>query len=245
MSRVPSFKWLSASLTNVGNVRQINEDAVLDLPSRGLWVVADGMGGHAAGDVASQMIVETLRQVPAVDKLSDFVNVVEDGVLDANRKLFEMSTSGEEQRVVGSTVAALLAFENHCLCAWAGDSRVYRLRDGKFEQLTRDHSEVEEMLEQGLITAEAAAVHPSGNVITRAVGGASDLFLDLDLYGLQKGDRFLICSDGLYKELSDEEMQSRLANGNCKQVCQNLVSTALARECADNVTVVVVEFDQR
>ena len=245
MSDSPSFKWLSASVTNVGNVRKINEDACLDLPSRGLWVVADGMGGHAAGDIASQMIVETLRQVPAVDKLSSFVDVVEDSLLDANRKLFEMSISGAEQRVIGSTVAALLAFENHCICVWAGDSRIYRLRDGIFEQVTRDHSEVEEMIEQGLITPEAAAVHPSANIITRAVGGADNLHVDLELYELQSRDRFLVCSDGLYKDLSDDEMQERLASGNCKQICQNLVSTALERECADNVTVVVVEFDQR
>jgi serine/threonine protein phosphatase PrpC len=245
MSGAPSFKWLSASVTNVGNVRKINEDSVLDLPSRGLWVVADGMGGHAAGDVASQMIVETLRQVPSVDKLSDFVNVVEDHLMEANRKLFEMSISGPEQRVIGSTAAALLAFGNHCLCAWVGDSRVYRLRDGEFQQVTRDHSEVEEMLEQGLITLEDAVDHPSGNVITRAVGGARTLFVDLELLELQKGDRFLVCSDGLYKELSEDEMQDCLASGNCKQVSQNLVDMALARECADNVTVVVVEFDQR
>lgn len=245
MNNSPSFKWLSASVTNVGNVRKINEDSCLDLPSRGLWVVADGMGGHAAGDIASQMIVETLRQVPAVDKLSSFVDVVEDGLLDANRKLYEMSISGPEQRVIGSTVAALLAFENHCICAWAGDSRVYRLRDGMFEQVTRDHSEVEEMIEQGLITPEAAAVHPSANIITRAVGGADNLHIDLELYELQSRDRFLVCSDGLYKELSDDEMQERLASGNCKQICQSLVSTALERECADNVTVVAVEFDQR
>ena len=148
MSSDTSFKWLSASLTHVGTVREINEDAVLDVPSRGLWVVADGMGGHAAGDVASQMIVENLRQVPAVKKLSSFVNVVEDRLLDANQKLYEMSISGAEQRVIGSTVAALLAFENHCLCVWVGDSRVYRLRDGRLEQITRDHSEVEELLEQ-------------------------------------------------------------------------------------------------
>jgi serine/threonine protein phosphatase PrpC len=245
MSGAPSFKWLSASVTHVGNVRKVNEDSVLDLPSRGLWVVADGMGGHAAGDVASQMIVETLRRVPSVDKFSDFVNVVEDHLLEANRRLYEMSMSGPEQRVIGSTVAALLAFGNHCICAWVGDSRVYRLRGGAFEQITRDHSEVEEMLEQGLITPEAAVDHPSGNIITRAVGGASELFVDLELHRLQKGDRFLICSDGLYKDLSDDEMRVCLADGNCKQVCQNLMDMALARECADNVTVAVVEFDQR
>ena len=245
MSGGPSFKWLSASLTNVGNVRKINEDACLDLPSRGLWVVADGMGGHAGGDIASQMIVESLRKIPAADKLSGFVNGVEDCLLDANSKLYDMSISGEEQRVIGSTVAALLAYENHCICAWVGDSRIYRLRDGLFEQVTRDHSEVEEMIEQGLITPEAAEAHPSANVITRAVGGTSDLHVDLELVDLRSQDRFLVCSDGLYKELSDNEMRDRLASGNCKQVCQNLVSTALERECADNVTVVAVEFDQR
>lgn len=244
MSVGQSFRWLSASLTDTGNVRKINEDSCLNLPTRGLWVVADGMGGHAAGDVASQMIVETLRRIPAYDKFSEFVDGVEDHVFEANRKLYEMSISGEEQRVVGSTIAALLAFGNHCLCVWAGDSRVYRLRAGQFEQMTRDHSEVEEMIEQGVISSEAAAEHPAANVITRAVGGAHELALDVDLHELRPRDRYLICSDGLYKELADDEMRERLANGNCNQVCQELVSTALERECSDNVTVVAIEFDQ-
>ena len=138
----------------------------------------------------------------------------------------------------------MLAFGNHCLFAWAGDSRIYRLRDGTFEQVTRDHSEVEELIEQGLLKPEDAELHPSANIITRAVGGTNDLHVDLDLFELQSRDRYLVCSDGLYKELSDSEMRDRLANGNCKQVCDSLVSTALERKCADNVTVVVVEFGQ-
>ncbi len=237
-----SFKWLSASQSHVGNVRKINEDSCLDLPSRGLWVVADGMGGHAAGDVASQMITETLRTVPDYARLSEFVDGVEDHLLDANQKLFHMSMSGPEQRVIGSTVAALLAYDDHCLCMWAGDSRVYRLRDGTFAAMTRDHSEIEEMIAQGVITAEAAADHPSANVITRAVGGAEDLMVDLNLYGLRSHDRYLICSDGLYKDLTEAEIGECLARGNCAQVCRELIDMALERECSDNVTVIAVEF---
>lgn len=244
MAHNPSFRWLSAGLTNVGNVRKINEDNYLDLPSRGLWVVADGMGGHAAGDVASEMVVESLRKIPAHESFAGFVDDVEDRLLEANRKLYEMSMAEAEQKVVGCTVASLLAFGSHCLCVWAGDSRVYRLRGDSFDQMTRDHSEVEEMIEQGVLSSEAAAVHPSANVITRAVGGTMNLNLDLKLDELRSRDRFLICSDGLYKELSDSEMQERLAGGNCAQVCQNLINTAVERECSDNVTVIVIEFGQ-
>jgi serine/threonine protein phosphatase PrpC len=122
------FSWTSSSRTDVGNERQVNEDACLDLPSHGLWVVADGMGGHAAGDVASQMLVGKLSGIDIHDKLSVFVDDVEDRVLEVNRRLHDMSFEGDEPKVMGSTLAALLAHENHVVSMWVGDSRVYRLR---------------------------------------------------------------------------------------------------------------------
>lgn len=244
MTEGASFRWESATRTEVGNVRKLNEDSCLDLSARGLWVVADGMGGHEAGDVASQMVVESLRRVGSHDKFSAFVDEVEDLVLDANRRLYAMSLEGEEARVVGCTLSVMLAYGGYCLNMWAGDSRAYRLRQSKLEQITRDHSETEEMIERGEISEAEAETHPSANIITRAVGGSAQLFIDLIVEPLEDGDRYLICSDGLYKELSVDEIEAQLDSGSCVDACGILMDTALGRECADNVTVIVVDFDQ-
>jgi len=244
MTNGTSFSWTSSSRSDVGNERQVNEDACLDLPSRGLWVVADGMGGHAAGDVASQMLVGKLSGIDSHDKLSEFVDDVEDRVLEVNRRLHDMSFEGDEPRVMGSTLAALLAYENHVVCMWVGDSRVYRLREGELlKQVTTDHSEVEEMIAQGILDEESALDHPAANVVTRAVGGLEHVYVDVELDELEDKDRFLICSDGLFKDLSEEELEELLGEGSCVDAADDLVDTVLERECADNVTVVVVEFN--
>jgi protein phosphatase len=242
MTAVHSFRWQSAGRSEVGNVRKLNEDAFLDLSPRGLWVVADGMGGHEAGDVASATVVDLLRDIDSHDRFSGFVDDVEDRVLDANDRLYSMAMQGEEQRVIGCTLAGVLAHGGHCVSLWAGDSRVYRLRDGALEQITRDHSQVEEMIERGEIEAEEAQLHHAQNVITRAVGGADRLFLDYAVSRIRDRDRFLICSDGLYKELSVEEMTETLCAGSCVDACGALLDAALGRECSDNVTAIVVDF---
>ncbi len=234
------FRWRSASRSVVGNVRKLNEDALLDWSARGLWAVADGMGGHDAGDVASRTVVEALRDVEAHDRFSRFVDDVEDHVLAANRRLYEMSVS--EGKVIGCTFAGLLAHGRHYVCVWAGDSRVYRLRRGRLEQLTRDHSQVEEMLERGEIDEAAAETHHSQNVITRAVGAERELYLDYVVDRIEDGDKLLVCSDGLYKELTSAEIGERLGEGDCTAGCAALIDGALARECSDNVSVIVVHF---
>lgn len=245
MSVAQSFSWTSASRTDVGNERQVNEDAVLDLPGRGLWVVADGMGGHAAGDVASQMLVSKLSGVDTHERLSEFVDDVEDRVLEVNRRLHEMSFEGPNPKVMGSTVAALLAFQKHVICMWVGDSRVYRLREGELlKQMTTDHSEIEEMIAEGKLDEESALDHPSANVVTRAVGGLEHVYVDVELDALENKDRFLVCSDGLFKDLSEEEIEQLMGEGSCVDACDALIDTVLAREAADNVTVVVVEFNE-
>ena len=245
MSAAKSFRWTSASRTDVGNERQVNEDAVLDLPGRGLWVVADGMGGHAAGDVASQMLVSKLNGVDSHNKLSAFVDDVEDRVLEVNRRLHAMSFEGPEPKVMGSTLAALLAYREYVVCMWVGDSRVYRLREGELlKQMTTDHSEVEEMIAEGKLDEESALDHPSANVVTRAVGGLENVYVDLEIDDLEDKDRFLVCSDGLFKDLSEEEIEEMLGSGSCVDACDALIDTVLSREAADNVTVVVVEFTE-
>jgi serine/threonine protein phosphatase PrpC len=245
MNSENSFSWVSSSRSDVGNKRQINEDACLELPGRGLWVVADGMGGHAAGDVASQMLVSKLRGIDSHDKLSDFVDDVEDRVLEVNRQLHEMSFQDDERKVMGSTLAALLAFENHVVSMWVGDSRVYRLREGELlKQVTTDHSEVEEMIADGTLSEASAMDHPAANIVTRAVGGLEHVYVDLELGELEDKDRYLICSDGLFKDLSEEEIEEILSEGSCVDACHALIDSALNRECADNVTAVVVEFSE-
>ncbi len=239
---IAAFRWESSARTDKGNVRDHNEDACLELPGRGVWVVADGMGGHQSGDLASQMVVDLVAQIGVHDRPSRLVDFVEDALMTANRRLYRKSLEGERPTVIGSTVAALLAVGGYAISAWAGDSRVYRLRGGVLEQVSRDHSEVEELIDQGVLSRATAEAHPAANVITRAVGGAEDLYLDLELLQLQNLDRFLLCSDGLYKELTEQEIAVLLADGDCKEACSQLLGTALSRKCTDNVTALVVDF---
>ena len=235
-----AFTWRSASATSLGNVRAHNEDAILELPSAGLWVVADGMGGHNAGDVASRMIVEALCAMGRPRRLSELLDGVEDRLGEVNEQLYRSSL--RSGRTTGSTVAALLAFDAYCLSLWAGDSRIYCLHGRSLGCVTRDHSEVQAMIDEGLIDPKEAAGHKAANVITRAVGGSSELFLDLELRPLRQGDRYLLCSDGLYRELSEPDLARHLASGDVDGACKALMSRALAGPCQDNVSVVVVEF---
>lgn len=244
MSLQSDFQWTSAAITDVGKIRKINEDACLEIPDSGLWVVADGMGGHHAGDVASGMIVDSLQGVGKHDRLSEFVSDVEDRLLDVNRRLIHQAAQSEEPTTIGSTVVALLAFRRHCVCLWAGDSRAYRYRNGQLKRISQDHSEVEKLIEQGQLLREDAASHPEANVITRAVGASEDLYVDVELQELQNGDRFLLCSDGLDKEVTEEEISMSLAKGTCQEACQELVQLTLERGSRDNVTVIVIQFDQ-
>jgi serine/threonine protein phosphatase PrpC len=232
----------SASGSHKGNVRDTNEDACLDRPDEALWAVADGMGGHEDGAIASQMIVDKLAQLSMTGRASARLDSVDEALEDVNRCLYRKVLDGGWSAVVGSTVVALLGFAEHCVIAWVGDSRIYRLRDGVLEQLTRDHSQIEFLIDCGELSREEAESHPDANVITRAVGGESELFVDLDVQPLQAGDRYLLCSDGLFKELAEHEILQHLAAGDCAAARKNLLDAALARECTDNVTVVVVDF---
>jgi serine/threonine protein phosphatase PrpC len=245
MSGEATWQWISTGMTNVGNVRKVNEDAFLDNSQKGVWVVADGMGGHDAGDVASSSVVRALSTIGEFDAPSKLVNEVEDRLIQVNRELFQMSQQGGHGRVIGTTVVAVLALPGHCLCIWAGDSRVYRLRNFTLEQITTDHSEVEELIAQGALERSEAAGYPGENVITRAVGGEEELMLEVRLFELQDKDRYLLCSDGLYKDVTFEEIGEIMSDGNTADVCQKLLACALSRRCADNVSVIAVDFEKR
>jgi serine/threonine protein phosphatase PrpC len=232
------FTWRSASATSKGNVRGHNEDAVLDRPDVGLWVVADGMGGHNAGDVASNMIVQALAHFAGHVSPSAQLDEVEDRLREVNDRLYRTSIDNQAG-MSGSTLVALLAFERHTLSLWAGDSRVYRSREGSLEQITHDHSEAQEARDVGLGDLPQAL---ASNVITRAVGGAQELFLDIELRELRNHDRYLLCSDGLYRELSDADMAHHLTGNDPEGACKALMKQALSGACSDNVSAIVVQF---
>ncbi len=236
------FQWTSATLTHAGKVRRINEDACLELPWKGLWAVADGMGGHSAGDVASKMVVTSLSEVNTHNHPAEMIDEIEDRLINVNKTLFDMCDEDGKPKTIGCTVALLIGFNRFCVCLWAGDSRVYRYRDGKLQQTSRDHSQVEELVERGEILREDAEFHPLANVITRAVGGSETFQLDMEIEQLQDGDRYLLCSDGLLKDLDANGIAECLAIESCGDSARTLVQRVLEGEAADNVSVAVVDF---
>ena len=216
---------------------------MLERPEIGLWAVADGMGGHSKGDVASKMIIDTLKKVHEGTSLTRYIDDIEDRIMTVNRKLIEKANETTKKTTIGSTVVILLAYEQYCVYIWAGDSRLYRLRNGELRQISTDHSQVELYIEQGLISREEAASHPHGNMITRAVGATQDLRLDMDIQKLARGDRYLLCSDGLTKHVSDVELEQFLPKGTKQECCRHLIDTTLARGAGDNVTAIIVDID--
>ena len=190
--------WTSAQQTDVGMVREINEDSILSLPETKLWAVADGMGGYEAGNVASDMIVKELETITKKATLNSLVDSVEDSLIDINHRILEYADIMLDGRTLGSTIVTLAIQDHVGVCLWAGDSRLYRYRNNQLEQISRDHSQVEELLLQGFITPEEAENHPDSNIITRAIGANADIYIDVEAFKVQLGDIYLLCSDGLY-----------------------------------------------
>jgi len=240
MSRFSPIHWISACATHIGYVRQLNEDAYLDRSDICLWAVADGMGGHHAGDVASSHIIDVLDETQSCTPLSAYIDEVENRLIAANSELIKMARQHKDNRTIGSTIVTLIAQDNHCALLWAGDSRAYRCRDQQLEQLTRDHSQVEEMVRQGLLTLEEAKNHPASNIITRAIGASEKIFIDVDIVEAQPGDTYLLCSDGLNKHLTNAEICSVLQNTAVDEIPERLVEMTLERGAMDNVTVIVI-----
>lgn len=234
--------WLSSAATHCGAVRNMNEDAFLNRNNDGLWVVADGMGGHEAGEVASEMITSSLGAVDVSQPLSDVVDSIEDTLLEVHHKIRTYSRTHCEGRTMGSTVVSFFVRESVGICLWAGDSRLYRYRDNKLAQVSDDHSQVNEMLSRGMISQEEAVNHPASNVITRAVGASETLYVDVTLVELRAGDLYLLCSDGLYGALEDSEIAQHLSSGNVKAATHNLIERSLQAGARDNVTVIAVKI---
>ena len=240
--KVAQRLWSSAGRSDTGKVRARNEDAFLDQPQQGLWVVADGMGGHQAGDLASRLIVESLAELPTGLDFEDRLDAVRDSLHRINRHLsLGLTLTGETQDLlVGSTVVALLAEGSQVACLWAGDSRCYLLRGRQLFQLSRDHSLLQQLVaERGMSPAEAAQ-QPGAHALTRAVGAAEELQLDiLELESLP-GDVFLLCSDGLYQDLDHDLLTAALLRPSPQLALQRLFELALAGPARDNLSAVVI-----
>ena len=235
--------WRSAFVSHRGSVRTTNEDSFLEAPDLGLWAIADGMGGHEAGQMASATVVHTLDKMPPLPSPEAAEASVRELIARANERLQALSQQAFGGRTIGSTVAVLILRPDgaSCCCLWAGDSRIYRLRGGCLERLTRDHNRIEELIDEGAIEPTQADSHPLVNVITRAVGAMADVVLDRRSERLEAGDRFLLCSDGLYRSVAEDEMASILSRCNCRDAADELLALSLSREPTDNVTLGVVQ----
>lgn len=233
------LRWKSGAATDRGRVRAVNQDAFLDRSDLGLWAVADGMGGHSDGALASQSIVEALGGLTHPRLLGSGAAAVREKLQAVNQRLLDRGAllGGD---LTGSTVVVLLAVGGRCAVLWVGDSRAYRLRGGELTQLTSDHSQVQVMVDSGVITSEQADDHPSSNVLLRAVGSDTPLEVDGRIERPQNGDRYLLCSDGLFRELNAREIAGALDAQEPDAAAQSLVQQACEHGGRDNVTALVV-----
>ena len=255
------FHWTSASCSHPGRVREVNEDACLEQPHCNVWAVADGMGGHTLGEFASRLAIKSLMDLMDTADPVDLVDPVDpvdptraaaslDALVATAHARLQQTNSrlrAEAARrdvpIIGTTIAVLLAAGRRGACVWAGDSRIYRYRAGRLQQLTRDHSQLEAVRSQHVGSADDTLVRPPPNVITRALGGDEALELDSVTVDVLDGDLFLLCSDGLSNELSEVAIEQALLPGGCKLACETLLELALERGARDNVTAVVVRAD--
>ena len=237
-----AFTFLTGAATHVGRVRKLNEDSVLARPEIGLWVVADGMGGHGGGDVASQAVVKALATLEATDSATELLDGFEARIAEVNGELRALARS-RGAAIIGTTLAALLIHGPHYACVWCGDSRAYLLRNGAMTQISRDHSEVQDLVDRGILDTAEAKTWPRRNIITRALGVADRADLEIIDGRAHRGDRFLLCSDGLTNHLTDAEIAALLANGTAQKACDDLIALTLRRGASDNVSIVVVDCE--
>ncbi len=229
------MKWISR--THVGNVRKTNQDTVILGPC--LFGVADGMGGHLAGDIASRMTADLLLE--RLRGLSPRPDTLRECVSEVNQIVYARQKSDPSLSGMGTTLTVLWTGEKEMLLAHIGDSRAYLLRGGQLRQVTEDHSMVAEMVREGLLTEEEAAVHPYRHMITRAIGTDPEVNSDILTIDRQPGDKWLLCSDGLSGCVNDRELASHLSEYDLQEAADKLLDLALERGGRDNITLVIVE----
>jgi protein phosphatase len=248
------------ALTDTGRKRKGNEDNLFVNAEQRLFVVADGMGGHAAGEVASKIAVDSINEFVCLtggdqeitwpfgldDTISYDGNRLKTSIRYANRKVLDATKEKTEYEGMATTVAAVLVDGDTANVAHVGDSRVYLVRDGSLTLLTSDHSWVNEQIQSGIISAEQARSHPLRNVVTRALGGKPDLAVDIQVQKMGSGDILLLCSDGLTTMLGDEDIVEIIdgAGGDVEKAGKGLVAEANARGGEDNITVLLLKFEE-
>lgn len=239
-----------AVLTDIGQIRSINQDSfgifakapICDKKGK-IFIVADGMGGHAAGDLASKMAVEhIIERYYLLDGNNSIDKNLEISIKQSNKYIFEKASTDASRKGMGSTITAIVLRGDKGIIANVGDSRTYLIRGGKITQITFDHSWVAEQIRNGVLTVEQARNHPNRNVITRALGIAEETEVDLFNLDLRKNDIIVLCSDGLYSSVDDEEIR-HIALGNSTQLtCRKLVDLANKRGGKDNITVMILKI---
>lgn len=224
--------------TDIGRKRKQNEDAAWFDEKRGVFAVADGMGGHLAGEVASAMAINAVKDMAAQRKKPS-IALLKKAVLSAHEKILAHAKGHAECAGMGTTLSMMWRADKYMYIAHVGDSRIYRLRGGKMEQITEDHSLVGEFVRAGLITKEEARVHPRRNIITRALGTEGDNTPDLLAADHLPGDRFLLCTDGLTGMVPDEEIERVLLENDIEAAADKLIAMALDAGGSDNVTLIL------
>ncbi len=226
-------------LSDVGKKREKNEDTLLLNEKLGLFLVADGMGGHLGGEYASGLAAKTIEEALGQSTRTDIAERFKDAIRLASKKIFEEANRNSNLRGMGTTTVAFLVHQDKVYIANVGDSRAYLIQDSKIQQLTTDHSLVNEQLRAGFITREELKHHKFKNIITRSVGFQTDVEVDLLIRDLKVGDRFFLCSDGLSNLVEDSEILKIVSKNAPKQACQKLVQLANKKGGDDNITVVV------
>jgi serine/threonine protein phosphatase Stp1 len=238
MSSRPIIRY--SATTHVGRVRKVNEDAILATPDARVWAVSDGMGGHAAGDVASRIVIDALAMLPEGLEPGELMQEVRKALHRAHDQI-RSEAAARHVDTMGATVVTLMLADGHFVAFWAGDSRLYRFREGEVEMLTTDHSAVAEMVADGEITWDEAELHPLSNMVTRAVGVGEALDLDKIRGEIHRGDRFLLCSDGLSRYATFDTLRRIVPRAPIETVTDTLLNRALEGGAGDNVSIIVVD----
>ncbi len=242
-----SFKVYSHGVTDTGLVRTKNEDSILVHDDENVWIVADGMGGHHAGDFASQTITNNLSLFKQHSSLDDSILLLEENILNSNSIIRKKSYKLGRNATIGSTVVCVYIWHNFLFTFWAGDSRLYRFRDSQLERLTEDHSYVEELVRMGKIEPRDAEEHPAANVVLKAVGIDDNLCMDFEYFELQEGDIYIICSDGLYKDLEEDKLTPIIEAhlDDMTELSEALLASALEAGGTDNTSIITMKICQK
>lgn len=238
----------SFAATDTGRVRKINEDSYYNDPEQmGLYIVADGMGGHLAGEVASSLAVDTISGLlkdtlmGGNSRASYIEDAIRDAVVKTNKTVYDLATSKSDYSGMGTTVVVCILKKNHLHVAHIGDSRAYLLREGVLKQLTTDHSLVQELLSKGRITEEEAVDHPRKNILTRALGTDPAVEVDTKDIALKSGDIIILCTDGITNHVDPQEIKDFATGNSPEMACQEMIGLANDRGGFDNMTVMIIE----